>query len=226
MKKYLMGLIGLAAFVAGSLIGQTLAFGGDSCCAEASCSAGCNCGCNACGNEACDICPRCGCKMCPVCQIGCTTKKETTHGYCCVCKPMCVPAVTSIFGCNNCDGNGACANGSCATGGAAGCGGCDPGCQDGCDCRCRVHEVSKLVIHPQTKETQVRTCTVQWVCPKCGACGGECGGTAAPSVAPAATGPTAAPPAPAPAANRLPPPPKTTDYAPLPENIRMAGASF
>ncbi len=225
MKKYLMGLIGLAAFGASSLIGQTLALGADSCCAEATCSAGCNCGCNACGNGACDICPHCGCKMCPVCQIGCTTKKETTHGYCCVCKPMCVPGVTPILGrcdgCNNCnDGNSA-----SATGCAAGCG--DPGCQDGCDCRCRVHEVSKLVIHPQTKETQVRTCTVQWVCPKCGACGGECGATAAPSAAPAAPGPTTAPaPAPAPGANRLPPAPKTTNYAPLPENIRMAGASF
>jgi hypothetical protein len=205
MNRYLAGLIGLAVIGASSLVGGALAFGGEAaCCPAAACNDGCNCGCN----DACDRCPRCGCKLVPVCQIGCTTKSETTHKYTCVCKEICVPAVTPIFGrCESCENCGAC---------ATGCAACDPagtGCQDGCNCR--IHEVHKLVVHPVTKETPVRTCTVVWTCPNCS----NCGTTAVPSVAPAVPGPAA----PAPNANRLPPPAKTTGITPLPEDIRMAG---
>jgi hypothetical protein len=219
MNRYLFGLIGLAAFGASSLIGQTLAFGGDACGPEAACNAGCNGGCNAC-----DYCPRCGCKLVPVCQMTCTTKTETTHKYSCLCKDLCVPGVTPMFGrCDNGDncGNSAACSGGCATGA------CDPacgGCQDSCDCNCRVYEVHKLVIHPVTKETPVRTCTVLWTCPNCSNAA-SCGTGGAPGMAPAAPGPTTAP-APAPPANRLPPPPKVTDVAPSPEDIRMARAGF
>ena len=143
MNRYLAGLIGLAVIGASSLVGGALAFGGEAaCCPAAACNDGCNCGCN----DACDRCPRCGCKLVPVCQIGCTTKSETTHKYTCVCKEICVPAVTPIFGgCESCENCGAC---------ATGCAACDPAgtsCQDGCNCR--IHEVHKLVVHPVTKET-------------------------------------------------------------------------
>src|SRR5271157_4994106 len=102
MKKYLVGLIGLAFFGASSLVGQTLAFGGESCCAEATCNAGCNCGDNGC----CHVCPRCGCGLEPVCHPTCETKKETIHKYCCKCKDICIPGVTRIG--ERCDGGNAC----------------------------------------------------------------------------------------------------------------------
>jgi hypothetical protein len=44
--------------------------------------------------------------------------------------------------------------------------------------------VPRLVIHPVTEEVPVRKCTVQWVCPKCGACCGQSGSTATPPAAP------------------------------------------
>ncbi|MGA2255080.1 MAG: hypothetical protein ABSG53_10495 [Thermoguttaceae bacterium] len=201
MKRYLFGLIGLAFIGAGSLIGQTLAFGGEAaCCPEAACNF---CG-NGCHNGCGDCCPRYGCKLVPVCQITCTTKKTAEHKYCCACKDICIPGVTPICGrCDNCD-----------TGNNGG--------QDCCDCRCRVREVHKLVVHPVTKETPARVCTVQWVCPNCS--GNGSAPTLAPSVAPAAPLPAAPPPPPS--TNRLPPPPKTTDIAPLPGEIGMARAGF
>jgi hypothetical protein len=189
MKRYLFGLIGLALFGASFLIGQTPAFGGESCCPEAGCK---TCG-DGCGNA---CCPSCGCKLVPVCNIKCETKKEAIHKYCCTCKDICIPRVTPI-----------CQSGEC--------------CENGCDGCCRVREIHKLVIHPATKEHQVRVCTVSWTCPRCG----SNAPATIPSVAPAApAAPTA--PVPAPGARRLPPPPKTTDIAPLPEDTRMAGAGF
>jgi hypothetical protein len=159
----------------------------------------------------------------PVCHPTCETKKETVHKYCCKCKDICIPGVTPICqsGSACCDNSGA--NGS---GGATGCATCDP-CQDGCDCRCRVRTVHKLMVCPETKEHCVKGCTVTWACPHCGDCGSGCGeATAVPSVAPATPGPTAPAPAPAPKTDRLPPAPKTTNLAPMPENIRVAGAGY
>jgi hypothetical protein len=76
------------------------------------------------------------------------------------------------------------------------------------------------VIHPVTKEKQVRGCTVTWTCAHCG----SSATTSIPSMAPAA--PDTPVPAPAPNANRLPPPPKTTETAPLPQDVRTAQAAF
>jgi hypothetical protein len=224
MKKYLIGLVGLAAFAASSLLGQTLACGGESCYAEAACDTGCNGNCNGGCNNCCHYCPRCGCQLQPVCQMTCETKKTTEHKYCCECKDVCIPGVTRIGErCGGCDNSGACGGGC-----AAGCNACDPannGCQDNCDCRCRVRTVHKLMVCPVTKETQVKACTVTWTCPNCGGCGGCGEGTAVPGVGPAAPAPTA--PAPPPSSNRLPPaPPKTTNLAPMPEDIHTARTGY
>ena len=94
MKRYLVGLIGLALLGASPLSGQSCAFGGRS---RLRAQAGCNGGCNVCNggcNACCDCCPHCGCKLVPVCQITCTTKKTTEHEYCCACKEICIPGVT------------------------------------------------------------------------------------------------------------------------------------
>jgi hypothetical protein len=48
--------------------------------------------------------------------------------------------------------------------------------------------VPRLVIHPVVKQVPVRKCTVEWVCPSCGCCGGQCQSTAAPA-APVASSP-------------------------------------
>ena len=96
MKRYLFGLIGLAAFGASSLIGQTLAFGGE-CCAP--------------GRmlsrsglqhrlqrrlqrrlQECDhYCPRCGCRLEPVCHPTCDDEKG--NGF----TSTAAPARTSAF---------------------------------------------------------------------------------------------------------------------------------
>ncbi len=211
MKKYLLPTLGLALLWGIAFLGQAQA-GETACCGAAGCQAGCNAGCQAC----CDCCPHCGCKLVPVCQITCTTKKTTVHEYCCACKEICIPGVTRIGERNECCENSGAGNGGCKP-----CDPCNNGCQDGCDCRCRVREIHKLMVCPVTKETPVRACTVQWVCPNCSNCGG-CGATAAPGAAPPMPGPAAPPPAPN--TNRLPSPPKTTNIAPVPEDIRMVGA--
>lgn len=201
MTKYVLPTLGLALLWGVAFFGQAQA-GAAECCGTACCETACQ--------ACCDCCPHCGCKLVPVCQITCTTKKTTEHKYCCACKEICIPGVSRIGqGCENC-GNG--------------CGTCDPcnnGCQDGCDCRCRVREVHKLMVCPVSKEKPVRECTVQWVCPNCNNCGG-CGATAAPAAAPAAPGPAA----PAPNAPRLPPPPKTTQAAPTIEDVGTAQSGF
>jgi hypothetical protein len=194
MTRHLVGLIGLAILSAAPLLGQSSAIGGETgCCAGAACCA------QGGGNACCDCCPRCGCKLVPVCQMTCTKKKETINKYCCTCKDVCIPGVTRL-----------CERGE----------GCNNGCQEGCDCHCRVREVHKLMIYPETKEKQVRGCTVQWVCPNCNPRGGS-GSTSAPSVAP----PMVAPPAAAPKSSALPPP-RTTDAAPLPEDIRTVDTGY
>ncbi len=221
MKRFLIGLIGLAAFGASSLIGQTLAYGGESCCAEAACcpEAGCNGGYNGGCKDCSRYCPRCGCRLEPVCNPTCETKKETVHKYCCKCKDLCIPGVTPC-GCHGgecCDNNGAC-NGGCATG-------CDP-CEKGCgDCRCRVIEVHKLMVCPVTKEHCVRGCTVTWACPKCGDCCGGCDALPPTNAVPAAPGKAAPAPAPAPNSNTAPPPPKVTSTSAI-EEVGTAQAGF
>jgi len=211
MTKYLLATIGLALLGGIALLGLAPAAanaGEAACCGPAGCETGCGtsacptcCGYNECHcrNE---CCPHCGCKLVPVCQITCTTKKTTEHKYCCGCKEICVPGVTGICGkCNPC---------------------CDNGGQENCDCHCRVHEVHKLMVFPATKERPVKQCTVQWVCPNCSG-GSNSAPAAVPSTAPA---PAAPPPAPGAKSSRLPPPPKTTDATPLPEDIRTAHAAF
>jgi hypothetical protein len=94
----------------------------------------------------------------------------------------------------------------CIPGATPLCGRCDE-C-DNCCGRCLVREVHKLVVYPAIKETPVRTCTVVgWTCPHCGC---EVNGNATPAAAPAAPAP-----APPELPTRLPPPPKTTDAAPV-----------
>jgi hypothetical protein len=152
------------------------------------------------------------------------------HDYCCTCKDLCIPGVTRIGERSECCENCGACGGGCPGGCAAGCNACDPnnnGCQDGCDCRCRVRTIHKLMVCPETKEHCVKGCTVEWVCPQCSNCANSCGATSAPGVAPPApgpTGPTPAPPPP-PSSNRLPPAPKTTGIV-VPEDMRTAQAGF
>jgi hypothetical protein len=63
---------------------------------------------------------------------------------------------------------------------------------DGC-CKCRIHEVNRLVKIPCDKEVPVRKCSVEWVCPQC-----HCHGNGAQGAAPSAPTPSLAP---------MPPPP-------------------
>jgi len=201
MKKSLISNLGLVLLLGAAFLGRAAAIAkadDAGCCGASACP-------TCCGNNEChcrnECCPHCGCKLVPYCQITCTTKKTTEHKYCCGCKEICVPGVTRICDkCNEC---------------------CENGGQENCDCHCRIHEVHKLMIHPVTKETPVKQCTVLWVCPTCSNCA-----TTAP--APAAATPMApgAPPTPAPNANRLPPPPKTTDAAPRLEDVRIARSAF
>ena len=201
MTKYSLTTLGFALMWGVAFLAQapaTAKAGEAGCCGAAGCAAGGNCG----GNACCDYCPRCGCKLVPVCHPTCETKKTTVHKFCCNCKEICVPGVTRVCGaCENCNDSG---NGG----------------QDCCDCRCRVHEVHKLMVCPATKEHCVRGCTVEWVCPN--GCG--CQSVSAPGAAPAAPGPAA--PAPAPSTNRLPPPPRTTDVAPLPQDVQSAATGY
>jgi hypothetical protein len=191
MKRYLLGLIGLA------LLGGSPLWA-----AECGCDGGC-------GKAACDpccrCCPHCGCCLVPVCHSFCTTKKTTEHEYSCTCNTICIPGVTPLCRkCDCCDGSGHCAGG-CNTCGS-GCGACNDPCEDCCGC-CRVRNVHKLVVHPVTKEECVKKCTVEWTCPKCGCCG------ATPtSVVPGSVAPTPAP-------ARLPAPPRTTTLAPMPGQV-------
>ena len=210
MKRYLYGLLGLAAIAAISLVSQGLAFGGEGCCGEAACNGGCGCHEGRC-------CPHCGCRLEPVCQPTCKTKTETVHKYCCECKDICIPGIEHLGCKGGCCGEkcGACGGqcGGCESGCCAG--GCDP-CKKGSgvcgDCRCTVKTVHKLMVCPEAKEHCVRACTVSWVCPKCGACGGECGGCG--------VGP-----APAPNGNKLPPAPKVTSTSAI-EIIGTAQVGF
>ncbi len=245
MTKYLLLGVAATSLLGVALLAQSQAADAGCCCPEGcatagcgnDCQAGCECpayrgaaNCHLAGREACcDCCPRCGCKLVPVCQVTCTTKKTTEHAYCCKCKEICVPGVSRPGqGCGECGGCLGGCKGGC-NGCAAECNACDPcnGCQDSCDCRCRVHEVRKLMVCPVSKETQVKQCTVQWVCPNCSHCG-TCGATALPSVAPAPANaaPAPAPVTPAPNTSRLPPAPKTTMDTPLPEDVRTVQAGF
>jgi hypothetical protein len=95
-------------------------------------------------------CEACGCRLVAVCHVTCTTKTVTEYKYSRACDYMCVPGVTSV--CRRLDG----------------CDGCPKCRQEGCDGRCTVRSVNKLVKHAVTKEVPVRKCTVEWVCPKCG----------------------------------------------------------
>ena len=201
MTKYVLPTIGLALLWGVAFAAQA---GAGECCA-AGCEPACQaCGCNG-GCEACQCCPHCGCKLVPVCHPTCTTKTSTVIKFSCCCKELCIPGVSRLCdkgnGCDNC----------CESGGCKSCNACDPcnnGCQDSCDCHCRVREIHKLMVCPVPKQVCVRGCTVEWVCPHCSNCGGCEAGTV-PSATPAAT-PAPAPAAPAPPANRLPPAPKTT----------------
>jgi hypothetical protein len=183
MKRYLLGLIGLAVFGASLLIGRTLAFGGESRCVEA---VGCpEAGCN--GSNGC--CPQCGCRLVAVCHTSCTTKKVTEYKYVCKCEDMCVPGVTPICKkCQSCENSG-----ECAVAGDT----CNNGCQEGCGGRCLVREVHKLTKYPVTKDVPVRKCTVEWVCPQC-----DCHGNCAEGAAPSAPMPSSAPVPPAPTPSR------------------------
>jgi hypothetical protein len=147
MKRYLLTLIGLA------LLGGSPLWAAE--CGACDQAAG-----KACGR----CCPHCGTCLVPVCHISCTTKKTTEYKYKCVCETICIPPVTPL--CEACGGCGK----SCGCADE-----CDKGCsKDNCGCKCRVREVKKLVKYPVTKETPVRTCTVEWTCPNCakaGACG-------------------------------------------------------
>ena len=117
------------------------------------------CGCAKC-------CPSCGCRLVPVCHVYCAPKTVVEHKYTCRCEEVCIPGPSCCCNkCGNCAGSGSCCGGDT----------CNNGCQEGCCGHCRVREVSRLVIHPVPKETPVRKCTVEWVCPQCGACGGQCG---------------------------------------------------
>jgi hypothetical protein len=214
MKRYLYGLLGLAAIAASSLLSQNLALGGGASCGEAGCNSGCGC-------QKGHYCPHCGCRLEPVCQPTCTTKTETMHKYCCACKDICIPGVQHLGCKGGCGGEscGGCESGCCA-------GGCDPCKKDCGDCRCVVKTVHKLLVCPETKEHCVRGCTVTWACPKCGECGSECGGCGG-GPAPAAPSQGAPAPAPAPAPNgsKLPPAPKVTSTSAI-EIIGTAQAGF
>jgi hypothetical protein len=206
MTKYFMPLIGLALLGGIPFVGHapTEAKAGDQAC--------------------CKCCPRCGCPLVPVCHIYCDTKKVTDYVYTCGCKEICVPGIRRCgeAGCDDAcgggNGSGQC-GGSCNTCNTCNNGGqgnaCNNGCQDGCGgCRCKVHEVHKLMKCPCTKCEPVRKCSVTWTCPHCGACcnGGNCCGSV-----PAPAGATTVPPAPTtvpapPARTMLPPmPPKSTN---------------
>jgi hypothetical protein len=246
MKTFLLGLFGLAVIGASALMGPAPVFGGEAgccpeptccpapqancqlvhqgCCPEAGCEAGCG-GCNCC-NSRCEFCPHCGCKLEPVCHPTCETKKETVHKYCCTCKDVCIPHVTPMCqaGCNECE-SGACPGG-CQSGCAGGCAsGCDPSNQGCGDC-CRVRTVHKLVVCPVVKEHSVRACKVTWVCPKCGDCCGGCEAAPASNMPPAAPGLAPLAPAPAPVIKSFPPASKTTEVAPLPQDVSMSPAGF
>jgi hypothetical protein len=110
------------------------------------------------------LCPHCGCRLVPVCHTYCATKKITEYKYGCVCEELCIPGITRLAPrCRSCEDSSRCA-GACDTGNGSG--------QEGCEGRCLVREVPKLVKYPVTKEVPVRKCRVEWVCPKCG--GGNC----------------------------------------------------
>ncbi len=181
MRTYLFGLIALALLVNRPLFGEspTAACNAPAACGvTATCGAPTTCGVTATcgapttcggtagceGGSACNgcgnCCPHCGCRLTPVCHVYCTTKPVVKHVYTCKCEDVCFPP------CSCC------------------CKGC--GC---CGGHCCVREVNRLVIHPVVEEHPVRKCTVEWVCPNCGASGGQYGSSAAPTTAPVASTP-------------------------------------
>jgi hypothetical protein len=197
MLKYFFGWMGLALLSGGPLLWQASALGGEAgCCSQAACGTEAGWGGGACCDPCCQCCPHCGCRLVPVCHTYCETKKTTEHQYCQHCKDLCIPGIIPCCqrGCDSCD---TCNNG------------CNSGCNNGCeDCcgRCRVRQVHQLVVYPKTKESCVRKCTVEWVCPQCGG-GCNCGSSTSPAQ-------PAAAPSPAAPAPLMPGPPKTTDLAP------------
>ena len=87
----------------------------------------------------CKYCPHCGCQLVPMCQIDCVTKKLTTYKHTCSRQYICVPGVTRLL--DKCGNQ---------------------------DCRCRIHEVHRLMKYPSVKEEPVKKCSVRWTCPNCG----------------------------------------------------------
>lgn len=163
----------------------TAAKAGDaSCCGNAACE-------SKCGNGGCDsCCPHCGCKLCPQCNITCTTKKETVYKYTCKCDAVCIPGVSCVGGCSD----------------------CEKGCCDGSCGRCRVREVKRLMKVPCTKEVPVRKCEVVWTCPKCDCSFSGSESSEKPAAAPAEARPAA--PAPTmPTAPKAPSPQPPTKQA-------------
>jgi hypothetical protein len=123
-------------------------------------------------------CPQCGCRegLVPVCHQYWTVKKETTYCYKCICEEICVPGPrggcnTGFLGQFGCKKD--CGATSCDS--AAGGNGCPTDCGCDCSCHCMHREVHHLVKCPVTKETCVRKCKIEWVCPHCG-CGCGCSG--------------------------------------------------
>lgn len=200
MKRYVLGLLGLAVLGATSQAGRNMAFGNESGCAQPACCA--EPGCDGC----CHGCPRCGCKLVPVCHPTREKKQETKHEFSMKCKDLCIPHVTPCRyagKCGTCGGE--CGGGDC----------CNHGCSSGSNEGCCVRQVRKLVIHPVTKEHCVRACYVTWRCAHCGYCGND--GCCEASAAPAApVPPSIVPPAPKP-----PAPPKTTKATPRPSEIGL-----
>lgn len=192
MTKYFLRITGIALLWSVPLLGQapTAAIADNAtCCGAAGCESCCNC------------CPHCGCKLVRVCHVYWTMKKVTTYKYTCKCETICVPGVTRCCDKHgNCDGSGQ----------SAGCGetgnsGSNNNCQGCCNgnCRCRIHEVSRLMKIPCEKEVPVKKCTVEWVCPQCN-CQGNCRQDVAPSPPQPQTAPLPPPAADKSAARALP----------------------
>jgi hypothetical protein len=131
-----------------AMIGMPLQGGEPTCGSDAKNVAGCE-----------SLCPRCGCCLVPVCHTYCTTKKVTEYKYVCTCEAFCIPGVTPI--CKNClnsENSGSCTNADGVSKNES---------AGDCTGSCKIRETRKLVKYPVNKETPVKKCTVEWVCPQC-----------------------------------------------------------
>jgi hypothetical protein len=160
MKRYLLGLIGLA------LLGGVPLRAGE-------------CGCD--GKQSCDpsshCCPQCGCCMVPVCHTFTTAKKTTVYKLSCSCETVCIPGVSPP--CRRCE---------CCDGSAKGGDSCQEEC--GCCRVREIHKLVKCPVTKEEcvkKCTVEWTCPK---CGKCGACettsapAGASPATPAPTAAP------------------------------------------